>query len=453
MEISKFSISKLHGSYDFELVFKNNTLILLGENGSCKTTIIKMLFYTLSLQWGKLSNYDFEKIELAFENKTKVYQLSKKDLLFADIDVQKLRHMPPSLRHEISEMTHRNDFDLERIQHLCMLYGVPFNYILGAANEDMPELFQDTNNEYQRKLAKTREEIKELLTDIHILYLPTYRRIEQELKVVLAGRIDEDEYRQERRSRQSQEPYTELIEFGMRDVQEAINTTLTTLKESSRKNLNQMTLGYLGDIVEEKYADIGITELQDVEDDTIQSIMNRVDESILSASSKKKLSKTLKDIKNTGVHNDHDKVVCHYFIKLLHSHNELIQKEKNIRDFISVCSKYLKNKTISYDSPTFTFSIQSNRDGQDVELYQLSSGEKQIVSLFSQIYLSNQQNYFVLIDEPELSLSVQWQRTFLEDIRNSPFCSGVVAVTHSPFIFENSLDIYAKGLSEFTKDF
>lgn len=452
MEISKFSIFKLHDSYDFELVFKDNTLILLGENGSCKTTIIKMLFYTLSLQWAKLTNYNFEKIEIAF--KTKVYQLYKKDIMsIADIDMRKLRHLPSYLRHEIMEMKRRDMFDLEQIQHLCMLYDVPIEYILGMANDSMPELFQTSSSKsQQRKLLKVREELREHLGDIHILYLPTYRRIEQELKVVLAGRIDEEDYRQEKCNRQSQEPYTELIEFGMKDVQEAIDTTLTTLKESSRNNLNQMTLGYLGDIVEEKYANIEISELKDVGDDTIQSIMNRVDETILSTSSKTKLSTTLKEIKNEGVKNDHDKVVCHYFIKLLHSHNELIQKEKNIREFIAVCGKYLKNKTISYDSPTFTFSILSNRDGQKVELYQLSSGEKQIVSLFSQIYLSNQQNYFVLIDEPELSLSVQWQRTFLEDIRNSQFCSGLVAVTHSPFIFENSLDAYAKGLSEFTKE-
>lgn len=452
MEISKFSISKLHGSYDFELLFKDNTLILLGENGSCKTTIIKMLFYTLSLQWGKLSSYNFEKIELHFENNLKKYIIQKKDIVsISEIDMRRLHHLPPYIRHEMMDMRRRNDFDIDRIQHLCMMYDIPMEYVLGIANE-IPDLFSETSNKNQRRLMKVREELKELLQDIHILYLPTYRRIEQELKVVLAGKIDEDEYRQNKHNRSNQEPFTELIEFGMKDVQEAINTTLTTLKESSRNNLNQMTLGYLGDIVEEKYADIEITELKDVEDDTIQSIMNRVDESILSASSKYKLSNTLKSIKNNGVHNDHDKVVCHYFIKLLHSHNELIQKEKNIREFISVCSRYLKNKTISYDSPTFTFSIQSNRDGQNVELYQLSSGEKQIVSLFSQLYLSNQQNYFVLIDEPELSLSVQWQRAFLEDIKNSQFCCGLVAVTHSPFIFENSLEVYARGLSEFTKE-
>ena len=79
----------------------------------------------------------------------------------------------------------------------------------------------------------------------------------------------------------------------------------------------------------------------------------------------------------------------------------------------------------------------------------LSSGEKQIVSLFSHLYLSHQNNYIVLIDEPEMSLSVKWQRMFLQDVRKGGFCYGLIAVTHSPFIFENELDRYAHGLEEF----
>jgi predicted ATP-binding protein involved in virulence len=81
----------------------------------------------------------------------------------------------------------------------------------------------------------------------------------------------------------------------------------------------------------------------------------------------------------------------------------------------------------------------------------LSSGEKQIVSLFSHLYLTNKHDYLVLIDEPELSLSVKWQKTFLEDVRKGAFCNGLVAVTHSPFIFDNSLDEYAHGIEEFRK--
>ena len=71
------------------------------------------------------------------------------------------------------------------------------------------------------------------------------------------------------------------------------------------------------------------------------------------------------------------------------------------------------------------------------------------MSLFSHLYLSGGQEYFVLIDEPELSLSVSWQRKFVSDIRKADFCTGLVAVTHSPFIYDNELRKYAHGIGEF----
>ena len=190
----------------------------------------------------------------------------------------------------------------------------------------------------------------------------------------------------------------------------------------------------------------------DVSQETIDSIMSRVDENILSMQSKAHLSETLSKIQKGNDPDERDEVVCHYFIKLLKSHQELEHKEIKIRQFSAVCSKYLKNKTLDYDSSNFTFTIKSNFDKEQViELHHLSSGEKQIVSLFSHLYLSEKKNYFVLIDEPELSLSVKWQKDFLVDIKSGGFCEGLVAVTHSPFIFDNELDSYARGLGEFTK--
>jgi len=93
--------------------------------------------------------------------------------------------------------------------------------------------------------------------------------------------------------------------------------------------------------------------------------------------------------------------------------------------------------------------VDSSTD-EPIRLSDLSSGEKQIVSLFSHLYLSGQSRYFVLIDEPELSLSVPWQKRFLIDIKNGDFCSGLIAVTHSPFIYANELKAYAHSLGEFT---
>ena len=450
MEIKSFKINKLHDSLNFELKFENNTLILLGENGSCKTTIIKMLYYTL--QWGKLSQYNFESIEICINNEISIIKRDDLILSSMDVDLSVLRRLPSQIRRNIEIMIDKNEgIDIQRLERLCSHYGYPFDMIYQELSFDGNlNLFSDKKNK-KASIQKAMQKFKKEIEGIHVLYLPTYRRIEQELKVVLNGRIDEDDFRARRfiGGNDNAINYTELIEFGMRDVNSAIEETLTNLKESSRSNLNQLTLGYLGDIVDEKYQSTNSQEINSIEESTINDIMNRVDESILSEESKKRLSDTLHSIKDSGIKSDHDKVVCHYFLKLFESHKELVKKEATIRDFADVCSQYLENKEIIYDSPNFRFIIKSKYDEHEISLQQLSSGEKQIVSLFSHLYLSKKQNYIVLIDEPELSLSVKWQKLFLQDVRKGTFCKGLIAVTHSPFIFDNELDMYAHGIEEF----
>jgi len=63
--------------------------------------------------------------------------------------------------------------------------------------------------------------------------------------------------------------------------------------------------------------------------------------------------------------------------------------------------------------------------------------------------LSGRTGYFVIIDEPELSLSVTWQKRFLEDILNTGRMNGLIAVTHSPFVYDNELKVYAHSIEEF----
>ncbi len=76
----------------------------------------------------------------------------------------------------------------------------------------------------------------------------------------------------------------------------------------------------------------------------------------------------------------------------------------------------------------------------------MSSGEKQLISLFALLYLYPGKK-IILIDEPELSLSLDWQRKILLDVLGAPSCAQVIAITHSPFVFDNTLEPYAKSLS------
>jgi len=204
--------------------------------------------------------------------------------------------------------------------------------------------------------------------------------------------------------------------------------------------------------VDKKYAELDVTQIKVAPDETIKNIIERIDSHILSNDNKKHLSEVIDNVKKDEGLNEHAKVICHYFIKLLNFQQELEEKELKMRGFCEVCNNYMEDKIFEYISSSFDFSIFSKQDTSlenKIELYQLSSGEKQIVSLFSHLYLSEENQYFVMIDEPELSLSVPWQRQFLVDIKKGEFCSGLIAVTHSPFIYDNDLDKYAHGLGEF----
>ena len=68
--IKKIDILGLYNNRNFSVVFKDNTLILVGENGSGKTTISRIIYAVLSCNWDLLNNYPFKKIVVYFGNDT-----------------------------------------------------------------------------------------------------------------------------------------------------------------------------------------------------------------------------------------------------------------------------------------------------------------------------------------------------------------------------------------------
>ena len=53
-------------------------------------------------------------------------------------------------------------------------------------------------------------------------------------------------------------------------------------------------------------------------------------------------------------------------------------------------------------------------------------------------YSTELERLIVLLDEPELSLSVSWQKTLVRDLASTGRCSALISATHSPFIVESS---------------
>ncbi|QNP28840.1 ATP-binding protein [Cylindrospermopsis curvispora] len=94
------------------------------------------------------------------------------------------------------------------------------------------------------------------------------------------------------------------------------------------------------------------------------------------------------------------------------------EKDDSINQFATICNNYLNEKQIVYDEANVDISIQNTANDSTIDFRNLSSGEKQIISLFSKIYLEPHEDFIVLFDEPELSLSIEWQRGGFGDLQN-----------------------------------
>ena len=102
--------------------------------------------------------------------------------------------------------------------------------------------------------------------DAQVLYLPTYRRIERELASIFENMGSEEASRniaEQTKTRATAGSYVELVEFGMKDIDEAIARTSGEIKEFARESLNNLTLKYLGDVVDRDYETARITRLSD----------------------------------------------------------------------------------------------------------------------------------------------------------------------------------------------
>ena len=179
-----------------------------------------------------------------------------------------------------------------------------------------------------------------------------------------------------------------------------------------------------------------------LESEKIKIILKRVGPNI----SEEDEEKILKAVESGKTPN---KGLLFFVNKLIELYNKQEEIDTSIKNFVEVCNAYLNDKKYVYDEREVTLKIKRGRKEEEVKLNQLSSGEKQIVSLFSKIYLEQDKSYIVLFDEPELSLSIFWQQRLLPDIVASGKCKFLIAVTHSPFIYDNDLKKYAVGLREY----
>lgn len=126
-------------------------------------------------------------------------------------------------------------------------------------------------------------------------------------------------------------------------------------------------------------------------------------------------------------------------------------REVNARDLASVSSEKLAvfydildrlfldtgKRVLRVGGEHVRFSLAGLRRTQiELGVEQLSSGEKLILQLFVAI-LTRPKASVLILDEPEISLSVEWQKRILDDILLLNPSLQILVATHSPAIVMN----------------
>ena len=81
--------------------------------------------------------------------------------------------------------------------------------------------------------------------------------------------------------------------------------------------------------------------------------------------------------------------------------------------------------------------IRFSQIGETLVPYQLSSGEKQILAILLTVLVEDQQHYILFMDEPEVSLHIEWQKRLIELILELNPNVQIILTTHSPAVIMN----------------
>ena len=81
--------------------------------------------------------------------------------------------------------------------------------------------------------------------------------------------------------------------------------------------------------------------------------------------------------------------------------------------------------------------IRFSQIGETLVPYQLSSGEKQMLAILLTVLVEDNQHYVLFMDEPEVSLHIEWQKRLIDLILELNPNVQIILTTHSPAVIMN----------------
>jgi len=399
IEIDGFIIPSQKVKLDF---VESNVICIYGDNGSGKTSFLEILYAVFDRNEKKLFEYSVNKVKISytFENNSEtVYIGLDKDEYgnecynFESLDDSHFSNTS-SLFLGIGRGIHKKEFKVpkgilwhffrnhKRIGENKILTDIEIDEITDKLVDTL--MPKEKNNEIENYRAKELDNSKNI-------YLPSI-----EIDTVEAFLNSK---------------YKEAVLDAKARIKETLFKTSFNFFKSSFSPDKSIDLEKL----EEKlmYNKLLLLEmLSSDEEIEIETIFDS-------------LKKDEKFLEKIGTY---QQIILFNIVKELQSEVELF---KEIQLFVEEYNSFLNyDKKLVFNNNGVFIAPENHL------LEKLSSGERHLLTFFATILLMGEEQNFILIDEPEISLNVDWQTRILSVIEKLAPNSQIIVATHSPLVVE-----------------